>query len=217
MLRMTGLVLILTAPSVFAGDLSAECEKELALSALPDRLRSEATVYVRNGERYKVVQQGSNFSCIVERNHPLSIIPQCMDSKGRDSILPALIWKSERIMAGESPEQVTEKYKDKLAKGEFAAPAGAGVSYMTSAFNWIHIAARDQRIAVGPHVMFYAPDVENMQIGGSQQYSQSNRGMPFVLDPGPHGYMISFVEKTSEPDAVLAACDGQLEAFGLEL
>lgn len=43
-----------------------------------------------------------------------------------------------------------------------------------------------------PHVMYYAPNVSNKDIGGGKL-----GGMyPFVIMPGPHGYMIQLLSPT---------------------
>jgi len=197
--------------------LSEACETQLALSAIPARLRADATVYVHTPEGFVISQSGAGaLNCIVERNHPLTIIPQCLDQAGADAILPALKFKTERIMAGLSPEQVSQAHAEMLEAEEFSAPGRAGVSYMISAYNLIYLSARDERVMVGPHVMFYAPGLHNEDIGGSQKDGTENRGMPFVLDNGPHGYMIAYVDHASELDGVISACEGELAAFGLD-
>jgi hypothetical protein len=43
-----------------------------------------------------------------------------------------------------------------------------------------------------PHVMYYAPDVSNEDIGGWKPGSM----YPFVILPGPHGYMIQLLGVT---------------------
>jgi len=215
---LLALILAAIPLSVAAQTLTPECETELALSALPKRLRDQATAYIHTDSGYQRVGQArTTFACIVERNHPLALIPQCLDQAGATTILPALIYKSEQIMAGEPPATVIAAYKTKLQGGEFQAPVRPGVSYMTSAYNRVYLTQRNERIPVGPHVMYYAPGLNNEDIGGSQPDAMQNRGMPFVLDAGPHGYMISFVEKASNSAAVEQACGEQLSAFDISM
>ena len=199
--------------------LTAACEAELALSALPARLRDQATAYVYVDGAFEAfsttgAKQDSNFSCVVERNHPQSLIPQCLDQVGSKSILPALFAKSERILAGDDPNEVRSHFHQQLADGTFTSPEGAGVSYMTSAYNLIYVGDESPLQKVGPHVMFYAPGVRNEDIGGSHAAGMENRGLPFVVDSGPHGYMISYTESPSDSSAVEAACSGQLGNYG---
>ena len=60
--------------------LSTACEEALALSALPERLRTDATVYVLEATGYRKSRAGQGaFSCLVTRNHPQSYIPLCFD------------------------------------------------------------------------------------------------------------------------------------------
>ncbi len=211
-------VLGMAAMPVFGQQISAECEAQLALSALPERLRASATVYVYGDEGFTAQPgQGDTFSCILERNHPLSLIPQCLDRAGTEAILPALMHKTERVLSGNAPNEVRDAFAVSLQQGEYAAPARPGVSYMVSAYNRIYLSARDEIINVGPHVMFYAPGLSNDDIGGSHAAGMSNHGMPFVLDEGPHGYMITYVDQASDTAAVRAACKGQLQPFGFDL
>ena len=197
------------------GPYSLACEEALALSAMPAKLRNNATVYALRGERYEVTRRGDgNFTCIVERNHAESIVPQCVDRVGVASVLPAMIHRSERIVRGDQPSAVADAFAQQLAAGKFKAPSGAGINYMLSAYNYIYVRDADRLFRVGPHLMFYAPNVRNEDIGGSTQAERSeNRGLPVVLDEGPHGYMVSFIEKPADGSDVEAACEGQLPQF----
>ncbi|MDX1517360.1 MAG: hypothetical protein R3288_11000 [Woeseiaceae bacterium] len=191
--------------------LTEACEIALALSALPERLRDDASVVglTRDGFRTLRERDGA-FTCIVERNHPRALIPQCLDAAGKASILPALVFKSERVLSGDPPDTVDAAYRERLASGEFTAPARPGISYMASDYNYIYVASADQIRKVPPHVMFYAPGLDNDDVGGSFADGQANRGLPFVVDPGPHGYMVSFIERAASGDDVVAACADQV-------
>ncbi len=63
--------------------------------------------------------------------------------------------------------------------------------------------SEDVRTANLPHVMYYAPYVSNEDMGGKPPsiqfagYQMTVSGFyPFVLMPGPHGYMIHFLDLT---------------------
>jgi hypothetical protein len=45
-----------------------------------------------------------------------------------------------------------------------------------------------------PHVMYYAPNVSNEDIGGAKPSPDST--YPFVILPGPHAYMIQILGVT---------------------
>ena len=82
----------------------------------------------------------------------------------------------------------------------------ASVSYMVSPILRTYVNPDESdsvRTANVPHVMYYAPYVSNEDIGGkppSIQYAgyQMKVGgfYPFVLMPGPYGYMIHFLDLT---------------------
>jgi hypothetical protein len=205
--------LAVAAPTLAATPyLTPECEEALALSALPERLRGDATTYTLTNHGFERSRAGHGpFTCIVERNHPLALIPQCVDAAGAETIIPALIFKSERALAGRSPEEVAAEFEQKARDGEFQAPARPGISYMTSPYNYIYLGTQRGIAQVDPHLMFYAPGLTNADVGGSfAAGTEENRGLPFVLEPGIHGYMISFVDHASDGQAVRRACDGQV-------
>jgi hypothetical protein len=205
-------VLTITASvNASPAQLSKACEEALALSALPQRLRSSASVYTLTDAGFVRTRaaQGT-FTCIVERNHPQALIPQCVDAAGADTIIPALIWRSERALAGATPQAISAEFNTKVARGEFRAPERPGVSYMTSAYNYIYLPDPDRIVDVDPHMMFYAPNLTNDDIGGSFAARNDNRGLPFILEPGIHGYMISYVDHASDPADVQRECAGQI-------
>lgn len=197
---LSGLAAAEDAPDL--SSLSAGCEAALALSALPERLRADASVYgLKDGTYVKLRNGEGPFTCIVERRHRDSVMPQCVDRAGVDTVLPALIERSERTLAGSSDDTEPE---------HLAPPGRAGVSYMMSDFNYAWVPSANTVLKVAPHVMFYAPDLTNDDIGGSLQAGTENRGTPFMVDPGPHGFMITYTERASSGDDVARECRGQL-------
>lgn len=192
--------------------ITLECEEALALSALPARLRAEASVYSLTDQGFKMIRKKDGpFTCIVERNNPDAFIPQCVDAAGSDTIIPGIMKKSQWALAGMPVAERRAKFAELAGKDELHAPPRAGISYMMSDFNYVWNADSEDLMRVPPHVMFYAPNVSNEDIGGSfEEAVSNNRGTPFVVEVGIHGYMTSFVENASESEDVLAACAGQL-------
>lgn len=192
--------------------LTADCESALALSALPARLRDTASVYVLRDDRFEMAREGSGpFTCIVERNHPVSLIPQCTDAAGRDSVVPGIVQRSEWVMEELSADARAERFASLVTAGEMVAPPRPGVSYMMSDFSYTWNPSLGDYVKIPPHVMFYAPNLSDEDIGGSMAEGMgTNRGVPFIVQPGIHGFMTSMVEHASESDAVRAACAGQL-------
>ncbi len=191
---------------------STACEEALALSAPPQRLRDSATVYSLTESGYVRTRDGDGpLTCIVERNHPRALIPQCVDAAGADTIIPDLIYCSQRALEGATPEEILAEFETRAIRGEFRAPARPGVSYMTSEYNYIYVSQRQQIVDVHPHLMFYAPNLTNDDIGGSFEAAlEEYRGLPLVLEPGIHGYMISFVDHASDATGVMRAGGGQV-------
>lgn len=203
----------IAAPAV-AGDLTRitrECEIAVARSALPERLRADASVYALVGDRYEKVVDGSGpFTCVVERNHPESVIPQCMDKAGVDSVLPAIIDRSEMLVAGSDFAAIEAANQEKLHAGHYRTASRPGVNYMMSDYNYIFVESANRVLKVPPHVMFYAPGLSNADVGGSFQGMIENVGTPFVFQEGPHGYMLTYAEHRADPNEVADACRGQL-------
>ena len=88
----------------------------------------------------------------------------------------------------------------------YKAPERTGVSYTLSPILRTYVnpeESDDVRTANLPHVMYYAPYVSNEDIGGTPPsiqfdgYRMKVRGFyPFVIMPGPYGYMIQFLDLT---------------------
>ena len=192
-------------------ELSTECEIAVARSAAPLRLRADASVYaLQDGEYKKVIDGTGPLTCIVERNDPDSIVPQCLDRAGVDTILPALIHRSLMSLQGATFQQIQADFKQRADKGEFKPAPRAGVSYMMSNYNYTYVAPAERVMKIAPHVMFYAPHVSNSDIGGSFESMVGNVGTPFLFDEGVHGYMIVYTEHEADTSEVAEVCRGQL-------
>jgi hypothetical protein len=209
---LIGLVPALPCMAGEAPLLTPACEEALALSALPERLRDSASVYILTDEGYQQVREGDGqFTCIVERNHVSALVPQCPDAAGASAIIPGIIMKSNWVLEGLTPDERAARFELQVADGVVQPPAGPGVSYMLSNFNYAWSVRQEALVRVAPHIMYYAPDVDNEAIGGSMEDGLGeNRGYPFIVNEGIHGYIISLVEHTSDSSAVDANCRGQL-------
>ncbi len=200
----------LSAHAVQAAEyLSEKCETALALSALPEQMRSSASVFAltKNGFKKTVDSEGP-FTCIVERNHPKSLIPQCVDAAGVDVILPAIMHKTLLGMKGMKPVDVKADFRARADKGEFKKPDSLGVNYMMSSYNYIYLQGPDIIANVPPHLMHYAPNATNQDIKAAA--NAQRQGLPHINDPGIHAYFISFVEDASDSKAVQMACAGEV-------
>ena len=191
--------------------LSNQCEEALALSAIPARLRGDATVYVLEADGYRISKRGTGpFTCLVTRNHPDSIIPECFDAEGTKAIVPTELRRGEMIQAGATAAEFMEERSRKEQTGEVRAPEKHGLSYMVSDYNYIFIEPLGGVFKIDAHMMYYAPYLTDEDIGGSPEAGSANKGMPFMNDPGVHGYMIAYVDTPSDSSAVIEHCEGQL-------
>ena len=90
------------APKTVSNLLPQANEVELALSAGPEHLRAEATVYVFGDGGYVRVRDGSNgFSCLVNRDGfqagDQTLRPTCWDAEGSATILPVMLRVGELL------------------------------------------------------------------------------------------------------------------------
>jgi hypothetical protein len=164
---------------------------ELALSAAPEHLRAGAAVYVLDSKGFVQVRATSNgFTCIVNRDAPRAIKPTCYDAEGTATILPKVLRVGELLMQGRPAAAIDSIIADGFRNGTFIAPRRPGVAYMLSE----HI--RDEDAATGkitgfpPHIMFYAPNLTNADLGVTPEALRANPFLPFIAYQGPHGVMI---------------------------
>lgn len=208
-IAMTALLTVGVQAAESAEYLSAKCETALALSALPAQMRSSASVYVLSENGFKqTVDADGPFTCIVERNHPKSIIPQCVDAAGADEIIPAIMHKTKLAMQGVKPVDIKADFRTRADKGEFKAPSTIGVNYMMSSYNYIYLQGPNIIANIPPHLMHYAPNATNKDIKAAP--NAQRQGLPHINDPGIHAYFISFVEGASDASAVQQACAGEV-------
>lgn len=206
--------------------LPQDLEIQLALSALPPHLRDNATVYVLNPDKgFEVARNGANgFHALVARtgddtfrgSWPLTqyrddiLYPISWDAAGAKAQMVVFFDAAEMQAKGTSPGElkriIQERYKTKYYK----TPERAGVSYMLSPIlrTYTNPEENDKAITASlPHVMHYAPNVSNEDLGGAfpnpeqlryfQQYRHWPEGVyPFVILHGPHGYMVQFLGAT---------------------
>ena len=163
-------------------------EITMALSAAPAALREGAGVYALDTTGFVKVRDSKNgFTCIVNRDHPLSLKPTCYDAEGTATILPKVVQVGAWMMAGKSLAEIDQLVAEGFKSGRFIAPRRPGVAYMLSGdIRNVNRKTGDVS-SFPPHVMFYAPNLTNADIGSKGDGSD---GMPFIAYQGPHGFMI---------------------------
>src|ERR1700719_677306 len=171
--------------------LSREKEVALALSAAPEHLRQGAAVYALERNGFVKVRDGSNgFTCIVNRDHPLNQKPVCFDAEGTATILPKILRVGELLMQGKPMSEIDAEIAEGFRTGKYVAPRRPGVAYMLSGdirnFN-----PRTGKVdSFPPHIMFYAPNLTNADLGTTPEALAKDPTLPFVAYQGPHGYII---------------------------
>jgi len=211
--------------------LPRDLEIQLALSALPLHLRDNATVYVLNPAKgFEVARNGRNgFHALVARTGddtfrgtwPLKeyrddiLYPISFDEAGAKAQMRVFFDAAEMQANGIPPEELKKIIQERYKTGHYKAPERAGVSYMLSPILRTYVNPdENENVATAnvPHVMHYAPNVSNADVGGAtpspeqlRYFSQHGRWPdspdPFVILHGPHGYMVQFLGVT-ERDAI---------------
>ena len=193
--------------------LPRDLEMQLALSALPPHLRDNATVYVLNPDKgFELARQGTNgFHAFVARtgddafrgSWPLTeyrddiLYPISFDQAGARAQMPVFFDAAEMQAKDTPPGELKKIIKDRYKTGYYKAPERAGISYMLSpVLRTYENPDESDRAGTSnnPHVMYYAPNVSNEDIGGVKP--GPNIMYPFVILSGPHGYMIQHVGQT---------------------
>jgi hypothetical protein len=192
--------------------LPRDLEIQLALSALPPHLRDGATVYVLNPDKgFEVARNGTNeFHAFVARtgddafrgSWPLTeyrddiLYPISFDSAGAKAQMRVFFDAAKMQAKGTPPGELKKIMKERFQKGYYKAPERVGISYMLSPIlrTYWNPEESDRVVTINyPHVMYYAPDVSDKDIGGAPK-----RGgfYPFVIMQGPHGYIIQPIDLT---------------------
>lgn len=182
-LVLTPLVLSLmgaSAPRAFAAEtaierMPAELETSFALSALPTALREEATVYLLDpATGYRLAREGSSgVACLVQRtvwemgDYRNDIyFPLCYDAAGTATYLKVIIDAAQLRTTGLRPAELKAEIEKRYKDGTYKAPEKAGLSYMVGPLMRT-IGPPDLQVhtMAMPHLMFYAPNVTNGDIG----------------------------------------------------
>jgi hypothetical protein len=171
-------------------------EMELALSAAPAHLRAGAGVYLLESEGYVPERPSSNgFTCIVNRDSPKAIKPTCFDAEGTATILPKVLRVGQMLMQGRSEKEIDRMIEKGFREGTWIAPRRPGVAYMLSDRIVNENPETGDTSGFPPHIMFYAPNLSNSDIGVTPAAVRADPRLPFIGYQGPHGFMIVVPER----------------------
>jgi hypothetical protein len=184
----------------------AKLETRFALSALPPALRDAATVYLLDPKKgYQLSRQGtSGVTCLVERTvweladfRNDIYIPLCYDAVGTKAHLKVIMDTATLRAQGMSPVALKAEIEKRYENKTYKAPEKAGLSYMVAPI-FRTVGPPDMKVHTMPmpHVMFYAPNITNEDIGAVPNLSvHSSLLYPFIDKQGiaEQSYMIQLI------------------------
>lgn len=195
-----------------------DLERDFALSALPPHLRKGATVYLLDPAKgYYIAKKGTNgFICYIERTswewgefRKDLAAPISYDAEGASKIFTVVMDVAAMRASGKyTAKQIRDIITDRIKKGIYKAPSRSGISYMLAPLMRVYpgLPPNNQIMTMSmPHYMFYAPYLNNSDIGGD-----TTNG-PFVNNPdnavlgdrkGPYGFIIMPAGKTEQAQIV---------------
>ncbi len=180
----------------------AKLETQFALSALPPAMRDHATVYLLDPKKgYQLSRQGtSGVACLVERTaweqadfRNDIYVPLCYDAEGSKSFLKVIIDVATLRIQGMSAVALKAEIENRYQNKTYKVPVREGLSYMIAPImrTWM---VPDWKVHTMPmpHLMFYAPNLTNEDIGA---VPNSSLLYPFVFKEGiaEQSYMIQLI------------------------
>jgi hypothetical protein len=161
-------------------------EIELALTAGPEHLRQEATVYVFGKNGYEKVRSGRNgFTCMVNRDGNQAgdndLKPTCWDAEGSATIVPVMLRVGELMAQGKTAAEIKNDIDTGFNEGRFLSPRKAGIAYMLKGDVQYNPKAKTViKTIFPPHYMIYAPGVTNADIGMNMDAYKKNPSLPLL-------------------------------------
>ena len=115
----------------------AAIQVALAESAGPP-VAADAAVYILGPSGYVKVREGRNgFTCLISRERPDTLEPECFDAVGTAAVVPVRMFVEARRAAGVGEEKIRAQVEEGYRKGRFKAPAKPGLVYMLSNNNYV--------------------------------------------------------------------------------
>ena len=157
-------------PKVFDASVPRAQQIALAMTAAPAEVSSRATVYVLGRGGYEKVRDGSNgFSCMVFRSFvnpsETTVGPMCFDAEGSRTVMVAWMRGEELRSQGKSEDEIKTELDVEHKDGRLHHPTKIGILYMLSPYNRIGPTKDHTTVHEPPHVMLYAPNMTNQDLG----------------------------------------------------
>ena len=86
--------------------------------------------------------------------------------------------------------EIDKEIEEGFRSGKYISPRRAGVAYMLSGDIRNYNPHTGKVESFPPHVMFYAPNVTNADLGTTREALKEDPSLPFIAYQGPHGYII---------------------------
>lgn len=184
----------------------AELETRFALSALPPALRDEAAVYLLDpNSGYHLARPGtSGLACLVERTaweladfRDDIYFPLCYDTAGSATYLQVIMDAAALRAEGLDPAALKAEIEARYASGRYSAPTKAGLSYMVGPImRTVGPPDLEVHTMAMPHLMFYAPQLTNADIGAKPDLADPASLLNPFIDRQGHdaqSYMIQLI------------------------
>lgn len=143
-----------------------EVQIRIAKLAGPKEVTDRADIYVLGERGYELAERGDNgFSCLVEREQPDTMEPECYDGEGTKTTLKVRFFVEQQRATKVTERQVEESVKQGYKSGKFRPPSKPGIVYMLSDFNYVLDPETKKIIHFPGHLMFYAPYATEQTVG----------------------------------------------------
>lgn len=219
-LLLASLLTVAAATTGHAADttldrMPAALETQFALSAVPPNLRSQAAVYLLDPKKgYYLAREGtSGVACAVQRTQWESAdfrndiyYGLCYDAAGVETYLRVVFDAAALRAQGMSPAALKAEVEKRFRDKTYLPPAKPGLSYMVGpvmrTFGPPDLKVRTMAM---PHLMFYAPNLNNEDIGAVPNLADhASLLYPFVDRQGiaEHTYMIQLMGEAEKAKIV---------------
>lgn len=174
-------------------------EIELALSAGPEHLRLDATVYVFGKNGYQKAHSGKNgFTCMVNRDGNQTgdndLKPTCWDAEGSATIVPVMLRVGELMAEGKTADEIKSDIDAGFSDGRFSSPRKTGIAYMLRGdLQYDPKTRKITKTLFPPHYMIYAPGVTNADIGMNMDAYKRHPSLPLVYSGYSGGARTAYI------------------------
>src|SRR5262245_39416782 len=205
-ISLIGLASSIRAAENTIEQIPAKLESQYALSALPPALRDRATVYLLDPAKgYRLSRQGSSgLTCLVERTaweladfRNDIYIPLCYDAAGTESYLKVIMDAAMLRAQGMAPAALKAEVERRYRNETYRVPEKAGLSYMVApVMRTVGPPDMNVHTMAMPHLMFYAPNITNEDIGAVPDLTVPTSLLNPFIDRqgiGEQSYMIQLI------------------------